>query len=46
MVPFTHGQWLAENVGGARPRLLPEEGHISLYANRYGEILDALLAQA
>jgi pimeloyl-ACP methyl ester carboxylesterase len=46
MVPFSHGQWLAGHVSGAQARLIEEEGHISLYAGRYGEILDELLASA
>lgn len=44
MVPLAHGRWLAERVPGARARLLPEEGHLSLAFNRYGDILDDLLA--
>jgi pimeloyl-ACP methyl ester carboxylesterase len=44
MVPFSHGRWLASHVAGAEARLLEDEGHISLYAERYGEILDELLA--
>ena len=43
MVPIAHGRWLAAHVPGARPRLLPEEGHISLELRRYGDILDDLL---
>jgi pimeloyl-ACP methyl ester carboxylesterase len=44
MVPFGHGQWLAAQLPGARPRLLPEEGHLSIAVASFGEILDDLLA--
>ncbi len=44
MVPFAHGRWLAAHVAGAEPHLLEGEGHISLLAVRYGELLDGLLA--
>jgi pimeloyl-ACP methyl ester carboxylesterase len=30
MVPFSHGEWLAANVPGARAHLYDDEGHISL----------------
>jgi len=32
MVPAAHGAWLARHVAGARARLMPGEGHVSLLA--------------
>jgi pimeloyl-ACP methyl ester carboxylesterase len=46
MVPFAHGEWLASHVGGARPRLRPEHGHLSLAVGSFGEILDDLVSLA
>jgi pimeloyl-ACP methyl ester carboxylesterase len=46
MVPFAHGQWLADNVAGARPRLLPDAGHLSLPVGSYDQVLDDLIGAA
>jgi pimeloyl-ACP methyl ester carboxylesterase len=43
MVPFAHGEWLARNVAGARARLMPGEGHLSLVVTAIGDILDDLI---
>jgi pimeloyl-ACP methyl ester carboxylesterase len=38
MVPGAHGRWLCANVAGAEARLLEQEGHLTLFANRIGDI--------
>jgi pimeloyl-ACP methyl ester carboxylesterase len=43
-VPFAHGQWLVDNVPRAQPRLLDDHGHLSIALDRYGDVLDALIA--
>jgi len=43
MVPGAHGEWLAAHVAGARPRMLPGEGHLTLITTAFGQILDDLI---
>ncbi|GAB4011283.1 alpha/beta fold hydrolase [Nocardioides ultimimeridianus] len=43
MVPFHHGQWLAENIPGVVPHLIEGEGHLSIQVNRFEEMLDELI---
>jgi pimeloyl-ACP methyl ester carboxylesterase len=46
MVPFAHGQWLADHLPNARAKLLPEEGHLSIAVDRFDEIIGELVASA
>jgi pimeloyl-ACP methyl ester carboxylesterase len=46
MVPASHGEWLAASIPLARARMRPGEGHLTLMANSFGEILDDLLTLA
>jgi pimeloyl-ACP methyl ester carboxylesterase len=43
MVPYAHGEWLAEHVAGAEPHLLPDEGHLSLAVGAVEEIIADLV---
>jgi pimeloyl-ACP methyl ester carboxylesterase len=43
MVPYAHGAWLAGHLPGARARLLPGEGHLTLTVTAFGQILADLL---
>ena len=46
MVPPAHGRWLAEHVAGARARMEPDHGHLSLYVGSFGMLLDDMLERA
>lgn len=43
MVPFHHGEWLAERIPGVVPHLVPGEGHLSIAVGAIGRMLDELL---
>jgi len=45
MVPYAHGEWLVDHIPSARPRLLPEHGHLSLALDSVPWILDDLLTE-
>lgn len=44
MVPFAHGQWLAQHVPGVTAHLLPGEGHLSVTVGAIDRMLEGLLA--
>ena len=43
MVPAAHGKWLARHIPGARARMRRGEGHLTLLATKFGEVLDDLI---
>ena len=45
VIPLTHARWLAANIPGARLRLKPDDGHISLLEQNFGEMLDELIVR-
>jgi pimeloyl-ACP methyl ester carboxylesterase len=46
MVPFSHGQWLAEHTASARPHLLDDHGHLSIAVSSFDRVLDDMLDMA
>jgi pimeloyl-ACP methyl ester carboxylesterase len=46
MVPPEHARWLQQNLPGADGGILPDDGHLTLFADRIGDIHAWLLNQA
>lgn len=42
MVPFAHGQWLAQHIPGVHAHLEPGEGHVSITVGAIDAMLDEL----
>jgi pimeloyl-ACP methyl ester carboxylesterase len=45
-VPFAHGRWLAESIAGAQAAWGDDDGHLTVVAERVGEVHDWLLRYA
>ena len=43
MVPFHHGQWLAQHIPGVVPHLIDGEGHLSIQINHFAQMIDELV---
>ena len=43
MVPFHHGEWLAEHIPGVVPHLVDGEGHLSILVGAFDRMVDELL---
>jgi pimeloyl-ACP methyl ester carboxylesterase len=43
VIPRAHAEWLTANIPGAQLRFQPEDGHVSLLSEHFGEMLDELI---
>lgn len=46
MVPFGHGEWLADRIPNVEARLLDDEGHLSLAVNRVADTHEWLTSRS
>jgi pimeloyl-ACP methyl ester carboxylesterase len=44
MVPFGHGEWLAEHIPGVTAHLEPGQGHMSIVAGHIDDMIGELIA--
>ncbi|HWJ82986.1 MAG TPA: alpha/beta hydrolase [Nocardioides sp.] len=43
MVPFHHGEWLADNIPGVVPHLIDGEGHLSILVGAFEQMVEELV---
>jgi hypothetical protein len=46
MVPFSHGEWLAQHISNAKAQLYAGHGHLSIAVGSLEKVIDDVLALA